>query len=163
MNLFETDSFDDEEKLNIYEINPLNTPMDLLLLADPSLKSINTYIKNSRVMVARKRSSIIGIIVFIKRSEANYEIVNLAVEERCQHKGVGRSLIKAVEAKMKALGAKKLIIGTGNSSLRQLGLYQKLGFRIEDIQKNYYINNYKEEIWENNILCRDRIVLYKEY
>lgn len=144
MNLFETESFDDD-KLNIYEINPLNTPMDLLLLSDPSLKSINTYIKNSRVMVARKKSSIIGIIVFTKRSEATYEVVNLAVEERCQHKGVGRSLIKAVEAKMKALGAKKLIISTSNSSLRQLGLYQKLGFRIEDIEKNYYIKNYKDE------------------
>lgn len=162
MNLFETESFDDD-KLNIYEINPLNTPMDLLLLSDPSLKSINTYIKNSRVMVARKKSSIIGIIVFTKRSEATYEVVNLAVEERCQHKGVGRSLIKAVEAKMKALGAKKLIISTSNSSLRQLGLYQKLGFRIEDIEKNYYIKNYKDELWENNILCRDKIVLYKEY
>ncbi len=163
MNVCDEECFVNEEKLDIYEINPLNTPMDLLLLADPSLKSINTYIKDSRVMVARKKSAIIGIIVFIRRTQTTYEIVNLAVEERCQQKGVAKSLLKSVDAKMEQLGATKLIIGTGNSSLRELGLYQRFGFRISTIEKDFYLNNYKEQIWENGILCRDRIILEKEY
>lgn len=163
MNLCEDECYINDEKLDIYEINPLNTPMDLLLLADPSLKSINTYIKNSRVIVARKKLSIIGIIVFVKRTQDTYEIVNLAVEERCQHKGVAKNLLKAVDLKMKPLGANKLSISTGNSSLRELGLYQRFGFRLKSIEQDYYLNNYKEEIWENGILCRDKIVLDKEY
>lgn len=152
-----------DEKLDIYEINPLNTPMALLLMADPSLKSINAYIKDSRVMVARKKSAIIGIIVFIRRTQTTYEIVNLAVEERCQQNGVARSLLKAVDAKMEPLGATKLIIGTGNSSLRELGLYQRFGFRISSIEKGFYLNNYKEQVWKSGILCRDKIILEKEY
>lgn len=163
MNICDKECYVNEDKLDIYEINPLNTPMDLLLMADPSLKSINTYIKDSRVMVARKKLAIVGIVVFIRRTQTTYEIVNLAVEERCQKKGIEKSLLKAVDSKMKPLGATKLIITTGNSSLRELGLYQKFGFRINSIEKDFYLNNYKEQVWESGILCKDRIILEKEY
>lgn len=163
MGIYEDDFFINSDKIDIYEINPLNTPMDLLLMADPSFNNINSYIKDSRVLVARKKSSIIGIIVFMKRTQDVYEIMNLAVEEKNRGKGVAKRLLKSVDSKMEPLGAKKLIIGTRNSSIEKLGLYQRFGFRISKIEKDYYLTKYKNEIWENGILCRDRIVFEKEY
>ena len=163
MGIYEEDFFIDNEKIDIYEINPLNTPMDLLLMADPSFNSINSYIKGSRVLVARKKSVIIGLIVFIKRTQEDYEIMNLAVDEKNRGKGIAKRLLKTVDSKMVPLGAKKLIIGTRNSSIEKLGLYQRFGFRISEIQKDYYFANCKEEIWENGILCRDRIIFEKKY
>lgn len=163
MGIYEDDFFINSDKIDIYEINPLNTPMDLLLMADPSFNNINSYIRDSRVLVARKKSAIIGIIVFTKRTQDVYEIMNLAVEEKNRGKGVAKRLLKSVDSKMEPLGAKKLIIGTRNSSIEKLGLYQRFGFRISKIEKDYYLTKYKNEIWENGILCRDRIVFEKEY
>lgn len=163
MSIYEEDLIINNHKIDIYEINPRNTPVDLLLMADPSFNNINSYIKDSRVLVASKKTDIIGIIVFIKRTSETYEVMNLAVEEKSRGKGVAKRLLKAVDTKMIPLGAKKLIIGTRNSSIEKLGLYQKFGFRISEIEKDYYVNNYKEDIWENGILCRDRIVFEKKY
>lgn len=163
MGIYEEDFFIDNEKIDIYEINPLNTPMDLLLMADPSFNSINSYIKDSRVLVARRKSVIIGLIVFMRRTQEDYEIMNLAVEEKNRGKGIAKRLLKTVDSKMGPLGAKKLIIGTRNSSIEKLGLYQRFGFRISEIQKDYYSAKCKEEIWEHGILCTDRIIFEKKY
>ncbi len=50
-------------------------------------------------------------------------------------------------------------IGTGNSSVNQLSLYQKCGFRITGIEHDYFTKHYEEEIVENGLLCRDMIRL----
>jgi ribosomal protein S18 acetylase RimI-like enzyme len=52
-----------------------------------------------------------------------------------------------------------LEVGTGNSSIGQLALYQKCGFRITGIDYNYFIRHYDEPIFENGIPCRDMIRL----
>lgn len=59
-------------------------------------------------------------------------------------------------------GYQKIEIGTGNSSIHQLALYQKCGFRITGIDQDFFIRNYEEEIYENGIQCRDmiRLTLY---
>ena len=59
----------------------------------------------------------------------------------------------------KKKGYKKIEIGTGNSSLGQLALYQKCGFRITGIDIDFFIRCYQEEIFENGIQCRDMIRL----
>nr|WP_084135835.1 N-acetyltransferase [Jeotgalicoccus psychrophilus] len=49
--------------------------------------------------------------------------------------------------------------GTRNSSIGQLALYQKCGFKITGVDKSFFIRNYEEEILENGIQCRDIIRL----
>lgn len=46
---------------------------------------------------------------------------------------------------------------TGNSSMGQLVLYQKSGFRIVGVNVDYFVRNYKELIFENGIQYRDMI------
>lgn len=52
-------------------------------------------------------------------------------------------------------------IGTENSSIKQLELYKKLGFEINSIDNDFFIRNYKEEIFENGIRSVDMIKLRK--
>ena len=52
-------------------------------------------------------------------------------------------------------------IGTGNSSLDQLALYQKLGFRITGIVAGFFYD-YPKPIVENGIACRDMVRLRVE-
>ncbi|PKL30065.1 MAG: GNAT family N-acetyltransferase, partial [Spirochaetae bacterium HGW-Spirochaetae-10] len=59
-------------------------------------------------------------------------------------------------------GSRSIVIGTGNSSLTQLSLYQKLGFRMDHIIKDFFTDNYSEPIVENGLLCRDMVVLKRD-
>jgi hypothetical protein len=54
--------------------------------------------------------------------------------------------------------AKALWVGTGNSSLSQLALYQKCGFRIREIESGFF-ESYPEPIVENGIRCIDMVRL----
>lgn len=164
MNIYEGDIFIDNDRIDIYEINPINAPIDLLLKSDPYFNNTSSYIKNGRVIVATRKNVIIGVIIFLKREKDTYEIMNLIVEEKSRGNGVAKELLKVVDSKMIPLRASTLIIGARNSSIEKLGLYQRFGFRISRVEKDYYcFNNYKENIWENGILCRDRIIFEKKY
>ncbi|PRX28312.1 acetyltransferase (GNAT) family protein [Orenia metallireducens] len=90
------------------------------------------------------------------------EIVNIAIKEDYQSKGLGKLLLKDAIKKALAYGAKILEIGTANSSIFQLALYQKLGFRITGIDKDFFLKHYDEPIYENGIQCLDMIRLQIE-
>lgn len=46
---------------------------------------------------------------------------------------------------------KTIEVGTGNSSIGQLALYQKCGFRITGVDRDFFIRHYIEEIFESGI------------
>ena len=147
----------------ISELNKTNTPpYELLLLADASKKNIDNYIFNSSIYVAEINEELIGCYVLCKASEDTLEIKNIAVAEQHQEKGIGATLLRDAIEKAREQEFKKIIIGTGNSSVGQLYLYQKAGFRITNIIPDFFTNNYDEPIMENGIACVDMIVLTKE-
>ena len=131
----------------------------LLLLADPTKEKIDSYIKKSDCFVLELNTEIVGVLLLQKIDNTSLEIKNIAVSEKHQNKGYGKQLIKYVINKVKNEKENKLVVCTGNSSINQLGLYQKLGFRIFDIQYNYFTKNYSSPILENGILCEHKICL----
>lgn len=135
------------------------TPWDLLLLADPSEEMVSSYLKDSSCYVAELDNSVVGIIVLFPKSKDIVEIMNIAVSEYMQGKGIGSKLIKHGIEASKEKGFKTVAIGTGNSSISQLALYQKAGFRIIGIDQDFFVRNYPEPIYENGIQCRDMIKL----
>lgn len=87
------------------------------------------------------------------------ELVNIAVDENQQSKGIGKQLVYHAIQNARLLGAKTIEVGTGNSSVGQLALYQKCGFRITGIDRDFFIRHYSEEIVENGIKVVDMIRL----
>lgn len=146
---------------NIVKLDFKNIPYDLLLLADPSRKAIDDYIKRGFAYVCIK-DKIIGIYVLLQTRSNTIELINIAVEESYHSKGVGKKLLCHAIETAKELGAKILDVGTGNSSISQLYFYQKSGFRIVGVDKDYFVKNYEEDIYENNIKCVDMIRLSLE-
>jgi N-acetylglutamate synthase-like GNAT family acetyltransferase len=136
-------------------------PYNLLLIADPSKTNIDKYIFDSAIYVADIDGQIIGCYVLYLVDNDNIEIKNIVVNEKHQGKGMGTFLLNDAIKKAKLKGLKNIIIGTGNSSIGQLYLYQKAGFRITDIKPDFFSKNYNEPIFENGIECRDMIVLTK--
>ncbi len=138
-------------------------PYHLLLIADPSRDMIDSYLSSSRVFIAETEGQIQGVMVIYNRTNLEVEIKNIAVEERLHGKGIGTFLIKNGIQLCRQEGVKKMYIGTANSSIGQLYLYQKLGFNIEEIRNNYFINqHYPEPIFENGIQAKHLIMLSRK-
>ncbi|MFY0256158.1 GNAT family N-acetyltransferase [Chitinophaga sp. 30R24] len=135
-------------------------PYDLLLLADPSVAVINTYLPSAEVYVLEKQEQIIAVYVLAKNGDT-VEIKNIAVNPVWQGKGIGKLLLQDASLRARISGYRRICIGTGNSSIAQLSLYQRQGFEIAAIIRNYFTLHYAEPIYENGIQCKHMILLEK--
>lgn len=137
-------------------------PMDLLLLADPSRNIVEEYLKRGDCFITEYDNQVIGVYVLLPTRPETVELVNVAVAEEHQGRGIGKELVMNAIQLAKEKGYKTIEIGTGNSSIAQLALYQKCGFRITGIDIDYFIKHYQEKIFENGIQCRDMIRLSQD-
>ncbi|ATF13089.1 GNAT family N-acetyltransferase [Brevibacillus sp. HB1.2] len=137
-------------------------PMDLLLLADPSVKLVKDYLQRGHCYVTVLEDSIVGVYVLIPTRPDTIELVNVAVDESYQGKGIGKKLVLHSIEVAKSLGYKTIEVGTGNSSVGQLALYQKCGFRMNWIDRDFFLRHYEEEIYENGIQVVDMVRLSQD-
>jgi ribosomal protein S18 acetylase RimI-like enzyme len=135
-------------------------PMNLLLEADPSEKEIRKYIKTSDIYIAELNNAATAVMVLTPDSINSMELKNLAVHPSVRGKGIAKKLIAYAEKVCAAEKMDTLVVGTGNSSLNQLGLYQRCGFRMKEIIEDYFIDHYDEPIFESGIQCRDMVRLH---
>jgi len=131
-------------------------------LADPSEEMVKSYLADGHLYAARWDGVIVGTFVLLELEEGLWELKNIAVAEEWQGKGVGKVLIREALERAVGKGAKVMEVGTGNSSVSQLAFYQKAGFRMKRIVHNYFTLNYDNPIFENDIQCRDLVVLSKD-
>jgi len=148
------------------EIRKLNRdekpPMNLLLLADPSQRIVKEYVKRGECFVAEIDKQTIGVYVLLPTRPDTVELVNIAIAEDHQGKGLGKQLVMDAIETARSSGYKTIEVGTGNSSIGQLALYQKCGFRINGVDIDFFIRHYPQEIFENGIQCRDMIRLSQD-
>ncbi|MBY6271063.1 MAG: GNAT family N-acetyltransferase [Caldibacillus debilis] len=137
-------------------------PMDLLLLADPSPRLVHEYLQRGECFVAESNNRIIGVYVLLPTRPETVELVNIAVTKSHQGRGIGKQLVMHAIQTAKSKGFKTIEVGTGNSSVGQLALYQKCGFRITGIDIDFFTRHYSDEIFENGIQCKDMIRLSQD-
>ncbi|AOA57521.1 GNAT family N-acetyltransferase [Acinetobacter larvae] len=130
----------------------------LLLEADPDWHTVSQYLAQSRVLGMYVQQQLIAQLTLCSLNQTEAEIKNIAVLEHYRGKGLAKQLIAEAIDYCQSQQFDKLWIKTGNSSLAQMALYQKMGFRMQYIEKNVFLN-YPEEIWENGIRCLDQVVL----
>lgn len=145
-------------KLHTYE----KIPYDLLLLAEETIEAIDKHVKDSEIFVLEKQNKIMGVYVLQSIDERNIEIKYIAVDQKFQGQGIGTFLLKDAIFKAKKRRLETIIIGTGDCGIKQINLYQKVGFEIFDVKKNFFDDNYPEPIYEDGRLCRDMVMLQKQ-
>ncbi|EFM08545.1 GCN5-related N-acetyltransferase [Paenibacillus curdlanolyticus YK9] len=146
--------------MNIRKLLPgEQPPMELLLLADPSEKLVEAYLAAGECFVAEQDRAIIGVYVLLPTHPGTVELMNVAVDERLQGQGFGKRLVNHAISQARASRFTSIAVGTGNSGVGQLALYQKCGFRIVGVDRDFFIRNYSEPIFENGIQVRDMIRL----
>ncbi|RJE85116.1 N-acetyltransferase [Paenibacillus sp. 1011MAR3C5] len=137
-------------------------PMDLLLLADPSRKLVEQYLSRGQCFVGESENGVIGVYVLLPTRPETVELVNVAVDESCHGQGFGKQLVNHAIEQARMSGYKTIEIGTGNSGVTQLALYQKCGFRITGVDRDFFIRHYEEEIFENGIQVMDMVRLSQD-
>jgi aminoglycoside 6'-N-acetyltransferase I len=141
--------------------DPAKAPYSLLLLADPSVEHINAYLNEGSCYLAYLQESVVGVMILSETAPGEIEIKNIAIREDFQGRGFGRQLLHYAETISRQKGYARLLIGTGNSSIGQLALYQKAGFEMKRIEHNFFLEQYEAPIYENGIQCKHKIVLEK--
>lgn len=144
--------------MQIAEITTSEVPMELLLLADPSEEAIKSYLHQSRCFAAYDKGAIVGACVIKPIYKGALELMNIAVSPAVQQHGVGTQLLGYVIEKVKESGAQRLEVGTGTFGY-QLTFYQRQGFRVDCIDKDFFLKNYPEPIIENGIQHKDMLRL----
>lgn len=86
------------------------------------------------------------------------ELKNIAVTPARQGVGLGRQMLARVLEHAMSKGARRVVVGTGNSSFRELAFYQRNGFRIVAVSAGFF-DDYHPAIVENGIACRDMVRL----
>ncbi|MBD2230502.1 GNAT family N-acetyltransferase [Phormidium tenue] len=145
--------------MQVKDLTPAEWPWPLLLDADPSRSLIEAYIHQSTVMGLLAEESVIAVVVLLPRDRQVVEVMNIAVAPSHQGKKLGKLLLAAAVERSRQQGAKRMIVGTGTAGIGQLAFYQKMGFRMESIDRDYFVRHYPEPIYENGIWCRDRVIL----
>jgi len=126
--------------------------LSLLLEADPSEKLVSEYLKNGDLFVLTNKEETICVAVVIKIDDDTVELKNIATKELYRNKGYGKKMLKYLEDNYKTR-FKKMIVGTSENNIP---FYVKLGFdKYEKTIKNFFIDNYDEEIYDGDLKCID--------
>jgi aminoglycoside 6'-N-acetyltransferase I len=137
-------------------------PYDLLLLADETVEIIDRYAKEGQIYVLEANGQRIAVYVLQVIDAERIEIKNIAVAVHYQGQGIGKFLLKEATRRTREQGYHTILIGTANGAIKQLYLYQKEGFEITSIKKNFFVDNYPAPIFENGILCKHMVMLEKQ-
>ena len=126
--------------------------MDLLLEADPSKDMINNYLKDGELFVLTYKEEIACIAVVLKIDESTVELKNIVTKKEYRGQGLGKKMLKYLADNYKQK-YKKMLVGTTENCIP---FYVKQGFdKYEKTIKNFFIDNYKEEIIDGDTKCID--------
>ena len=120
--------------------------MTLLLEADPSERIIHDVFTNSRAYEIRVEQALAGVMLLVRRNTDTLEIANISVDRAFRRQGVGSSLIDRAKTETIRLGLRKLEVGTGSTSFGALCFYQTCGFRMDRIERDYFVNRHPRPI-----------------
>ncbi|WP_226816376.1 GNAT family N-acetyltransferase [Advenella sp. FME57] len=129
-----------------------------MLLADPSEDKIRSYLHQSQCFVASHDGIAIGACLVQALAPTSREIKSIAVHPDHQKAGTGTLLLKWIIGFYRRSGVIQLEVGTGSFGY-QLAFYQKQGFRVTGIERNFFIDNYNEPIVEDGIRLYDMLRL----
>lgn len=137
--------------------------LPLLRLADDSEAQVCGYYQSGD-LYAVDDGEPLGIVLTIPHPDGSVELKAVAVDTRRHNQGIGRRMLAAVFADLRQRGVRRVIVGTGNSSLDALAFYQKAGFRLERIERDFFTSErgYPEGLTEHGIPLRDLVWLERE-
>lgn len=148
-----------EPRLQVKRIENKDDYMEMFLEADPSENMIYKYLNDSDVYALKKEDEIICIAVILPISRKTLELKNIVTKEEYRNKGYAKILLKSLCGNYKQK-YEKMLVGTTENNIP---FYVKQGFdKYEKTIKNFFIDNYDEEIKDGELVCTDMIYYSKD-
>ncbi|MFC7784083.1 GNAT family N-acetyltransferase [Rossellomorea sp. GCM10028870] len=132
-----------------------------LLLADESEKIVKQYMNAGDMYSICYGINIAGVVLFTFHSKQVVELKNIALDTAYRSKGIGKLVLNEACENYRRKGLHKMIVGTANSSIGNLAFYQKAGFRMAEIKRDFF-KDYPEPIFEDGIRALDMVMFEKE-
>ncbi len=130
--------------------------MNLLLLGDEQESMIHKYLERGELF-ALYDTDLKTVCVVTHEDKNTCEIKNIATYEKEQEKGYGSLMIKHIIDYYKDK-CDTLLLGTGEDD-KILSFYKKHGFVYSHTVKDFFIDNYDHEMFENGKQLKDMIYL----
>ena len=148
-----------EPRMQVKKIENKEDYIDLLLEADPSKDMIHKYLNDSDVYALKKEDELISIAVILHIDRKTLELKNIVTKENYRNKGYAKTLLKSLCGNYKQKYDRMLVGTTENN----IPFYVKQGFdKYEKTIKNYFIDNYDEEIIDGDLVCTDMYYYSKD-
>ena len=130
----------------------------LLLEAEPLERALRWSLANLVDVVYRidDAQKLIGVVSLQWRDEPA-EIIDLAVHADRRGQGIGKKIIAWLLNEGRRRRKSEILVGTANSSVDNIAFYQKCGFRIDHVRKDYFWY-YEDPLFEHGIRVRDMLV-----
>ncbi len=87
------------------------------------------------------------------------ELRAVAVDQTHHNQGLGRKMLVQVLDDLRSRGTRRVIVGTSNAGIGQIAFYQKAGFRLWRIERDYFTpeKGYDPGERENGLFHRDMV------
>jgi GNAT superfamily N-acetyltransferase len=135
---------------------------DLFALAEDSPQRLEASMCLGRVLVAREAGQIVGYLQLVEAGAADQrELRSMAIIDGWQRQGLGRALVARAIAECTADGVRELVVATGAADTGNLRFYQRLGFRMDRIERDAFTtaHGYPDGLTVDGIPLRDRVWL----
>lgn len=144
----------------IREVEPqeIEELISLLLQAESSESALRWSLDNLSDTVYRlDESGQLAGAATVRWNKEPVEIIELAIARECHGKGLGRRMIEYMLAEARRRDKAALYVGTANSSIGNIVFYQKCGFRMDSVRKDYFWYH-RAPLYENGLQTRDLLV-----
>jgi ribosomal protein S18 acetylase RimI-like enzyme len=136
--------------------------LPLLLLADESQEQVRSYMHSGELYAfarAEDGGAVVGIVLAVPDAEGSVELKAVAVEPAHQGQGLGQRMLAAVLDDLRRNGVQRAIVGTANAGIAQLAFYQKAGFRLWRIERDFFspARGYPAGMQDHGIPLRDMV------
>jgi GNAT superfamily N-acetyltransferase len=130
----------------------------LLLLAEESERALRWGLAHLVDTVYRMDDGgqLVGVATLRWRDDP-CEIMELAVAPERQGQGLGKRFVAWLIDEARRRDKRQLLVGTANASIDNIAFYQKCGFRMDHVRKDYFWY-YDEPPIEHGIPIRDMLV-----
>jgi ribosomal protein S18 acetylase RimI-like enzyme len=133
----------------------------LLLLADEP-EPLRGYLQDGDLYVlSGAAGEPLGVTLVLPygAEEATAELRAVAVTQSQHNRGLGRHMLAGMLADLRSRGTRRVVVGTSNAGIGQIAFYQKAGFRLWRIERDYFTpeKGYDPDEREHGLAHRDMV------
>ena len=134
--------------------------MELLLEADPEKEVIEKYLEKGDLFIGKNEGKVVCVCIIIRYDNETCELKNIATLPEARGKGYAGKMIEYVFEIYKKQ-YKRMIVGTTEN---MIPFYVLNGFKkYHHTVKNFFVDNYENEIWDGDLHCIDMYYYSKEF